>query len=93
MKVLAHLLPAGGEIPNHPRWPLLVYPGAVTKISAEVFEELFTRNRWPAAWRNGVHPFHHNMIVVKKDQSRRTSNVPLANEKVRAALLKPSASK
>ena len=33
--------------------------------------------------------FHHNMIVLKKDESRRTSNVPLGNEKVRAALMKP----
>lgn len=59
MKVLTHLLAADGPIPNHPRWPLLIYPGAVTKISPEAFEELFTRNRWPAAWRDGVFPFHH----------------------------------
>ena len=60
MNVLAHLLAANGAIPNHPRWPLLVYPEALSKdITAEAFEDLFTRNRWPAAWRNGVHPFHH----------------------------------
>jgi len=59
MKVLTHLLAADGSIPNHPRWPLLIYPGVVTTITPEAFEELFTRNRWPAAWRNGVHPFHH----------------------------------
>ena len=61
-KVLAHLLGSGGAIPNHPRWPLLVYPGAV-EISgsdpAAFFEALFTRNGWPAAWRDGVFPFHH----------------------------------
>jgi len=60
--VIAHLLKPDGAIPNHPRWPLLVYPGAV-KIAgsdpAALFEELFTRNGWPAAWRNGVFPFHH----------------------------------
>ena len=53
--VVAHLL-------NHPRWPLLVYPRAVAisgSDPAALFEELFTRNGWPAAWRNGVFPFHH----------------------------------
>jgi uncharacterized protein YjlB len=62
MKVLAHLLAPDGAIPNHPRWPLLLYPGAVAIAGpdpAAAFEELFARNRWPAAWRNGVHPFHH----------------------------------
>ncbi len=62
MKVVAHLLAAAGNIPNHPRWPLLVYPGAVPIAGADpaaAFEALFTRNRWPAAWRDGVFPFHH----------------------------------
>jgi hypothetical protein len=36
--------------------------------------------------------FHHNLIVLRKDESRRTSNVPLGNEKVRAALMKPRSS-
>ena len=44
---------------NHPRWPLLVYPRVLKQPTAEAFEELFTRHRWPAAWRNGVFPFHH----------------------------------
>ena len=59
MNVIAHLLKPSADIPNHPRWPLLVYPGVLKEISPEGFEELFTRNRWPAAWRNGVFPFHH----------------------------------
>ena len=53
MNVVTHLLA------NHPRWPLLVYPEALKQASAEAFEDLFNRNRWPAAWRNGVFPFHH----------------------------------
>lgn len=57
--VVAHLLAPSGPIPNHPRWPLLVYPQAVPNPTPEKFEALFTRNRWPAAWRNGVFPFHH----------------------------------
>lgn len=61
-RVIAHHLPPGSAIPNHPRWPLLVYPGAVAIAGADpaaAFEALFDRNRWPAAWRNGVLPFHH----------------------------------
>jgi uncharacterized protein YjlB len=62
MDVVAHLLAPSGAIPNHPRWPLLIYNGAVAPSGSDPaanFEALFNRNRWPAAWRNGVHPFHH----------------------------------
>ena len=41
------------------RWPLLVYPQVLRDPKPEAFEELFNRHRWPAAWRNGVFPFHH----------------------------------
>jgi uncharacterized protein YjlB len=59
-RVVAHRLAASGAIPNHPQWPLLVYPGAVAiRETAVAFEALFDRNRWPAAWRNGVFPSHH----------------------------------
>jgi uncharacterized protein YjlB len=59
VNVITHLLAANGPIPNHPRWPLLVYPAVMPLPRPEAFEDLFTRNRWPAAWRNGVHSFHH----------------------------------
>jgi uncharacterized protein YjlB len=59
MKLAAHLLAPADGIPNHPRWPLLVYPAVLESPSPEDFEEMFGRNRWPAAWRNGVFPFHH----------------------------------
>jgi uncharacterized protein YjlB len=59
LKIIAHLLAANGPIPNHPRWPLLVYPAVLPIANPESFEELFTRNRWPAAWRDGIFPFHH----------------------------------
>ena len=62
MNVVAHFLAPSRDVPNHPRWPLLVYQGALQTGSADLasaFEELFTKNAWPAAWRNGVFPFHH----------------------------------
>lgn len=61
-RVVTHHLAPSGAIPNHPHWPLLLYPSAVAiegSDPAAAFEALFERNRWPAAWRNGVHPFHH----------------------------------
>lgn len=59
MNVITHLLKPDGPIPNHPRWPLLIYPGAVAYPMPEEFERIFSQHRWPPAWRNGVHPFHH----------------------------------
>jgi uncharacterized protein YjlB len=61
-RVVAHQLAPSGAIPNHPRWPLLLYPGAVEIAGpdpAAAFEALFDRNGWPAAWRNGVYAHHH----------------------------------
>src|ERR1700742_3634573 len=46
-----------GAIPNSKR-PLLVYRQAVPADPAAI-ERIFTANRWPAAWRDAVHPFHH----------------------------------
>ena len=51
-----------GAIPNNAELPLLIYRQAVALPDddpAAVFEALFTANAWPAAWRNGIHPFHH----------------------------------
>jgi uncharacterized protein YjlB len=46
-----------GAIPNS-RLPLLVYRDAVPADAAAI-ERVFEANRWPPAWRDGVHPFHH----------------------------------
>jgi uncharacterized protein YjlB len=60
--VVAYRLAPSGDIPNHPRWPLLLYPGAVGIAGldpARAFESLFDGNEWTPAWRNGVYAFHH----------------------------------
>ena len=46
-----------GTIPNS-RLPLLVYRAAQPPDAAAI-ERTFAANRWPPAWRSGVHPFHH----------------------------------
>lgn len=46
-----------GAIPNS-RLPLLVYRQAVPADAAAI-ERIFTANRWPAAWRAPVFPYHH----------------------------------
>ena len=61
-RLIVHRLPPSGGIPNHPHWPLLIYPGALPIAGtdpATLFEDLFERNGWPPAWRNGIYPFHH----------------------------------
>jgi uncharacterized protein YjlB len=62
VNLVAHLLAPAGPVPNHPRWPLLIYPEAVKIAGADpavAFEELFARNLWPPAWRDGVLSHHH----------------------------------
>jgi uncharacterized protein YjlB len=54
---LAFTFEDDGAIPNS-RLPLLVYRDAVPADPAAI-ERLFAANRWPPAWRDGVHPFHH----------------------------------
>jgi uncharacterized protein YjlB len=46
-----------GAIPNS-ALPLLVYR-AVVPADPTAVERVFAANRWPPAWRDGVHPFHH----------------------------------
>lgn len=46
-----------GAIPNS-TLPLLVYKAALPP-DPDAIERAFAAHRWPPAWRNGVHPFHH----------------------------------
>ena len=59
MRIESFLLPPSGAVPNHPRFPALVYRGVADRPSAEGLEALFARNGWPPQWRDGIYPFHH----------------------------------
>ena len=52
-----------GFIPNHPRWPLLLYRGAMrfphAPDPAAVFEEVFESNGWSGSWRDGIYSYVH----------------------------------
>ncbi len=51
-----------GDIPNHPRWPMIVYPQAVDPAASDtagIFERLFQRHGWGDGWRDGIFSFAH----------------------------------
>jgi uncharacterized protein YjlB len=52
-----------GVVPNHPKWPLILYRGAVhlpdSLDPAAVFEDLFESNGWGDSWRNGIYDYVH----------------------------------
>ncbi|MHA1549106.1 MAG: cupin domain-containing protein [Alphaproteobacteria bacterium] len=62
MEFTVHSFADDGDIPNHPRYPLIAYRGvldATTADRATSFENLFWQNRWQWTWRNGIYSFHH----------------------------------
>jgi len=56
------LLEAGADVPNNPRLPVLHYAAVLDPAHGDLatrFEDMFDAHGWPAAWRNGILPFHH----------------------------------
>ena len=57
-----HLFLSAGGIPNHPRFPLLIYPavfGTEEVSGARDFLRLFESRAWGNCWENGVFAYHH----------------------------------
>jgi uncharacterized protein YjlB len=60
-RVIPHHLADDGTIPNN-KLPLLVYQGIINlpgEDPAQALEDLFLRNGWVDAWRDGVYSYHH----------------------------------
>jgi uncharacterized protein YjlB len=51
--------PPGEQIPNHPRFPVLVYRGVEGVSDAEAARALFADHGWGGSWVDGIFPFHH----------------------------------
>jgi uncharacterized protein YjlB len=58
-----HRFKDDGLIPNHPKWPLVIYENAVRLPEeldpAAVFEDLFETNGWGDSWRDGIYDYAH----------------------------------
>jgi uncharacterized protein YjlB len=62
MQIESFRLEPGEGVPNHPRFPVLLYRGVVAgegEAAARALEALFAANGWPPAWRDGIFAFHH----------------------------------
>lgn len=83
-----------GLIPNHPRWPLIIYKGVVRLPEdldpAAVFEELFESNGWGDSWRGGIYDYahYHSRIHEVLGIARGTGKVQFGGSKGRTLLLK-----
>jgi uncharacterized protein YjlB len=72
-----------GVIPNHPRWPVIIYRGVCRLPSAldpaAVFEDVFDANGWGDSWRDGVYDYihYHSRIHEVLGIARGTGKVQL----------------
>jgi uncharacterized protein YjlB len=84
-----------GKIPNHPRWPVIIYWSAVrlprTLDPAAVMEELFEGNGWGDSWRNGIYDYlhYHSRINEALGIARGSAKVRLGGDRGRTLKLSP----
>src|SRR2546423_7542797 len=82
-----------GLIPNHPRWPLILYRGPVRlgdHDPAAVMEVLFETNGWGDSWRNGIYDYahYHSRIHEVLGIARGSAKVQFGGASGRAVQLK-----
>jgi uncharacterized protein YjlB len=60
MKLELWHAPPGDSIPNHPRFPVLVYRAVESATrGADAARSLFAEHGWGGAWVDGIFGFHH----------------------------------
>ncbi|QPF83885.1 cupin [Bradyrhizobium genosp. L] len=83
-----------GLVPNHPKWPLIIYRGAVIldrhHDPAAVFEDLFEANGWGDTWRDGIYDYvhYHSRIHEVLGIARGRGRVRFGGKKGRILTLK-----
>ncbi len=83
-----------GFTPNHPRWPLIIYRGAVRLTDAHdpaaVIEDLFERHGWSDTWRDGIYDYlhYHSRIHEVLGVARGKGRVRFGGDRGRVYLLK-----
>jgi uncharacterized protein YjlB len=83
-----------GRVPNHPRWPVLIYWGVVqlprTLDPAAVLEDLFGSNGWGDGWRNGIYDYlhYHSRIHEVLGIARGSAKVRLGGDRGRTLNLR-----
>lgn len=63
MKIETIRLADTGEVPNHPRWSLILYkkaaPADASGTATAALDALFEANGWPVSWHDGIYRFTH----------------------------------
>ena len=83
-----------GLIPNHPKWPLIIYKSAVRLSEsldpAAVFEDLLESNGWGDSWRDGIYDYvhYHSRIHEVLGIARGTGTVQFGGPKGRTFILR-----
>jgi uncharacterized protein YjlB len=83
-----------GLVPNHPRWPLIIYRNAIDlgdgHDPAAVIEDLFEANGWGDSWRDGIYDYvhYHSRIHEVLGIARGRGRVRFGGNKGRIFVLK-----
>ena len=83
-----------GIIPNHPRWPVLIYWGVIQLPRAfdpaAIMEELFESHGWGDSWRNGIYDYlhYHSRIHEVLGIARGSAKVRLGGDRGRTLMLR-----
>jgi uncharacterized protein YjlB len=78
-----------GLIPNHPRWPVIIYRRAVrfphALDPAALMEDIFERNDWGDSWRSDIYDYlhYHSRIHEVLGVVRGSAKVRLGGDKGR----------